>query len=357
MLPNTRTATNFVARPTRVVALVIALALTACGHSSSAVGIPARSLPGYRIVYRIEVHAPDVEVTRREVTVRRPDQSSDLTFADGGTTPISGFVSQGTRLYSIENGGVVDHGDRPSGSAPGDDRLGAVMSDLVRLKLARRVGTARVAGRPCVLYRLAGPLGDPIKPIKAGEHADECIDRAGLVLSERWELRGRLVRLTEAQQVDVATPAADAFQPPALPRHATPTGFTEVQSLPTTRAPATGLPYWVAASPPWGFRLLRRVRAATTAMTPDGPQIADLEYVDTYARGADVITVAHREQSLGSLPAGSEHVRAGRLGVGTVTFSSAGADLAFAAGKWVVTVEGPFDAEHLRVFAARLAPR
>lgn len=337
--------------------MLLGLALTACGHGAPAVGIPPRSLAGYRIVYRVEAHAPDVEITRREVTVRRPDESSDLTFPDGGTTPISGFVSQGTRLYSVENGGVVDHGDRPSGTAPGDDRLAAVVADLVRLKLARRVGTARVAGRPCVVYRLAGPLGDPIKPIAAEEHADECIDAAGLLLSERWELRGRLVRLTEAQQVDGATPTPDAFQPPALPRRATPTGFTEVQSLPTTRVPATGLPYWVAASPPWGFRLARRARAATTAMTPDGPQIADIVYVDTYVRGPDVITVSHREQSLGSLPAGSEHVRAGRLGVGVVTFSSAGADLAFAAGKWVVTVEGPFDVAHLRVFAGGLRLR
>lgn len=349
MQPNARTAASFAAG--------LSLVLAGCGPSVPAVNAPPRSLTGYRLVYRVETHAPDVQVTRREVAVLRPDSSSDLTYPDGGTDPTSGFVSKGTRLYSVEKGAIVDHGDRPSGSPPGDDRLGAVIADLVRLHLARRVGTARAAGRACVVYRLAGPVGDPVKPIAAGEHADECIDGSGLVLAERWELHGRLVRLTEAVQVDTQAPPAGAFEPPALPRHPTPTGFTDVTILPTSSTPKTGLPYWDSSSPPWGFRLVRRVRAATSAITPDGPQVSDIEYVDTYRRGPDVITVAHREQTLESRSEGSDHVRAGRLGRGTVTFGSGGADLAFAAGKWVVTVEGPFDVAHLRVFAGTLLPR
>ncbi|MBV8958041.1 MAG: hypothetical protein JO087_04670 [Actinobacteria bacterium] len=349
MLPNTRTVVN-------VLTLVIALALTACSHDAPRVVAPARSITGFRIVYRVETHAPDLQVTRREVTVHRPDQSSDLTYADGGTQPTSGFVGQGTRLYSVEAGALVDHGDRATGAPPGDYRLGPALPDLVRLHLARRMGTERVAGRTCIVYRLAGPIGDPIKPVAAGEHADECVDSQGLLLSERWELDGKLLRLTRAERVDTTVPSDAAFAPPDLPRRQVPIGFTVVDTLPTTKVPSTGQQYWLAPAPPWGFGLVKRVRAITSGQTPDGPQVSDVAYVDTYARGADVITVVHRDPSVEPVPKGFETLRAGRLGTGHVTFSTAGAAIAFAAGKWTVTVEGPLDVARVRAFAATLVP-
>ncbi|HZQ85132.1 MAG TPA: hypothetical protein VFA83_09860 [Acidimicrobiales bacterium] len=350
MLPNTRTVTNVLA--------AAALALTACGGGGAPpVEAPPHSVAGFRIVYRVETHAQAEEVTRREVTVRRPDDSSDLTYPDGSTQPASGFVSHGTRLYSVDGGALVDHGDRSSGAPPGDWRLAPALPDLARLALVRRVGTARVAGRPCVVYRFAGPVGDPIARAHAGEYADECVDGRGLLLSERWVLDGRVLRLTEATQVDTAGPADAAFVPPALPGHAIPIGFTAVETLSPTKLPSTGQPYWVAPAPPWGFRLARRVRAVTSGQSPDGPQISDVAYVDTYVRGSDAITVVHRDRTLARAPNGAERVHAGRLGTAQVTFSSAGASLAFTAGKWVVTVEGPFDIAHLRVFASDLEPR
>lgn len=350
MLPNTRTVTNVLA--------AAALALTACGGGGAKpVAAPPRPIAGYRIVYRVETHAQGEEATRREVTVRRPDESSDLTFPDGGAQPMSGFVSQGTRLVSIDGGALVDHGDRASGAPPGDWRLAPALPDLVRLGLARRVGTARVAGRPCVTFRFAGPVGDPIARPHAGEYADECVDGRGLLLSERWVLNGRLLRLTQAEYVDTAVPADASFVPPALAGHPIPIGFTAVEPLSLARVPSTGQPYWVAPAPPWGFRLVRRVRAVTSGQSPDGPQISDVAYVDTYVRGPEAITVVHRDRTLAPAPSGAEQVRAGRLGTGQVTFSSAGASLAFTAGKWVVTVEGPLDVAHLALFAGKLVPR
>ena len=53
-----------------------------------------------------------------------------------------------------------------------------------------------MAGRSCDVYRFGQPLGDPIQKPKAGEYADLCIDRVGLVLSERWFLKGKLLRDT-----------------------------------------------------------------------------------------------------------------------------------------------------------------
>ena len=314
------------------------------------------SIRGYRVVYRVETHAQGTEVTQRQVEVRRPLDSRDVTSPATGGSPTSGFVSVGTRLYQLTGAMVLDDGDRVAAVAPGDYRLRPILADLLRLRLARRVGAERVAGRPCTVYRLGQPLEEPIRPRKAGQYADVCVDGSGIVLAERWFLHGGLLRDTRAEQVDETAPPDTAFVTPPGNVKTNPTAFSTLQTLPLSAVPDTGLPYWTATAP-WGFHLARRTRQVTTSMAGDTPQVVDISYVDSYMRGVDVIEVVHREASIaGAGGAGVERMGAGRIGTGAVTLSSSGASIAFDVGKWVVTVSGPVDVAHLRAFSERLRP-
>ena len=340
--------------------LVIGVVVFSLGRNRGpgSVSAPPRSIAGFHVVYRIEIHAQGTEVTRREIDVRRPFDSRDLTYAENGTAPVSGFVSAGTRLYGVNGASVLDYGDRVAASAPGDYRFLPILHDLVRLHLAKKAAAGRVAGRTCDVYRFGQPLGDPIQREKAGEYANLCIDRVGLVLSERWYLKGKLLRDMRAVSVEAQVPPESTFAVPSGPVTPNPTDVGVVQPLPLSKVPSTGLPYWVAPAPPWGFALTGRSRVVTTNSAGGAPEVTDIAYIDSYTRGSDVIEVVHRELSAAGPPGdGSERVDTDRLGAGVVSLSGAGASIAFEAGKWVVTVRGPFDVVHLRAFSEGLRQR
>ncbi|HVV36579.1 MAG TPA: hypothetical protein VHC63_08250 [Acidimicrobiales bacterium] len=345
--------------PGRVVAVVLAaaLALLVVRHERSqdtALNAPAASLAGFSVEYRVETRAGGTRTETRNVQVRRPFDGRDASFDPTLSLGNSAFVSNGRHLYSQTGTSALDYGER-IGAPPGDYRLEAIAGDLVRLGLARARGTRTVAGRVCRVYRTGAPLGDPFKGATAKEYADLCVGKDGLLLAERWYLNGKLLRDTEATSVDTSVPGDAAFAPPVGDLTANPTSFGAVKELSLTKPPNTGLPYWTARRPPWGFALRSRARTITSSTTSGSPQVTDIAYVDTYQRGHDAITVTHRELSAaGAPPRGVEQVDAGALGAGQVTLTTSGAAIAFRAGKWVVTVQGPFDVAHLRFFAASL---
>ena len=347
-------------RSRRLVVLAVAVAMVAlgaCDDGSSRASLPALrpSLEGYRIDYRVEVHAQGTETSERHVQVRRPFDGRDASFNPARTLGSTVLVSNGRHLYGSNGPSVLDYGER-IGTPPGDYRLQPIVADLVRLHLFDKLSRARtVAGRACTVYRTGAPLGDPFKAPRTTEYVDECVDRDGLLLAERWYLHGKLLRDTEATHVDTTVPGDDAFAPPEGDLQRNPTSFGVVEELTRTRPPKTGLPYWVAPRPPFGFALTSRVRAVSTSATTGAAQVTDLAYIDTYIRGHDAITVTHREVGAARAPArGVATVHAGALGAGSVTLSTSGASIAFTADKVVVTVQGPVDIAHLRVFAAAL---
>ena len=63
----------------RVLLLVLIIGVVALSlgrnRGGGSLAAPARSIAGFHVVYRIEVHAQGTEVTRREVDVRRPFDS------------------------------------------------------------------------------------------------------------------------------------------------------------------------------------------------------------------------------------------------------------------------------------------
>lgn len=342
-------------------ALAAALALVAPACSSSDDKTPALPPPppptqlGYRIVYDTVVRAGDALASRRELSVRRPYVSSDLTFATGATAPDGGLVAPETKQYAVQSDKVLDFGGRALGAPPNDFRVDRVLADLRRLRLVRAVGGRKtVAGQTCRTWRFGAPLGDPITPIGSEEYTDLCIDRRGHILSERWIREGKLLREMTAVSVDNDAPPADRFQPPPGPIQQSPLQYGILEPLPKTKNPVPDKAYWRAARPPWNFRLVSRARVSTTTVGAGGRQLADLAYVDTYVRGRDAIQVTHREAAP---PTDTmETVTAGGLGAGGVTVTLTGVSIIFRPPGWTVTVSGPLDVARLRAFAATLNP-
>jgi hypothetical protein len=285
--------------------------------------------------------------------VQRPFASSDLTFAADSTAPNGGTVATTTGFFVLQTDGVLDFGQRAAGAPPSDYRVTRLLADLRRLHLATPLGSARIAGRPCRTYRFGSPLGDPLVPIGPDEHADLCIDASGLVLSERWERQGQVLR--EATATSVEDTGVPPVAPPEGARRPSPLQYGQVEGLARDNRPAVDLPYSDSSRPPSGFPLVLRERLASTGQTAAGPQVSDLAYVDTYVRGTDAIQVTHREQGAETAP-GIEGVQAGRLGRGRVTVSLTGTSIVFAPPHWSLTVSGPLDVARLTAFAATLRP-
>ena len=171
----------------------------------------------YAVVYRLEEHGTQLwEVLR----VDRPFSGSDLFYATAGAPaagdqPRSGSISTATGLYAVSSQGVELVSGRQPGPPSGDEYLGQELADLTGRGLARSERqTATVAGRPCAVYRFAGPPAGPVPKLGSGDHDDLCLDAAGLVLREVWTYHGQVVERRTAREVQTA---AKAIQDPKLP--------------------------------------------------------------------------------------------------------------------------------------------
>src|SRR5207237_1403875 len=109
-------------------------------------------------------------------------------------------------------------------------------------------------------------------------------------------------------EVDTAAPPASEFATVTASSDSQIPLTQVVEPLPLESTPAIGTRYWVAAPPPWGFRLTHRSRSLSVSQITGAPQVDALTYIDTYERGPDVITVERRQERGGS-PARSEAAR------------------------------------------------
>jgi hypothetical protein len=207
-----------------VMAGAAALGITALSCSASGHSAPVRTtLPtSYVVVYRVaqnDVH--DWEV----LSMRRPFAGSGLVYdtaaAPGrGDRAVSGSISTGEALYTVETGTVRLVSGRQPGPASGDQYLAVELDDLMARKLAADTGQDRtVAGRACRVYRFAEPPSGPVLALTGGaDHDDLCLDQAGLVLSERWTYHGSVVLERTATAVRTSNgdlPAGPDPEPPS----------------------------------------------------------------------------------------------------------------------------------------------
>jgi len=173
---------------------------------------PAVAAPtAYRITYEVvENGLPRVE----EWTVRRPYESLVLSTRDGQVltgTSTSREVLQ--TLLSDDRGWLPVQPELHR--AAYDQHPAAAVAAMEVLGLVERGGQGQYLGRPCTVWRTGQPLsaGAPTPPSEE-ESTEFCLDDAGLVLHERWQIGGSVVvertvtALELEPEVDPAT-----FQP------------------------------------------------------------------------------------------------------------------------------------------------
>jgi hypothetical protein len=149
-----------------------------------------------------------------------------------------------------------------------------------------------VNGRSCQVYRAGGPVsaGD-ITPYKAGagEYADVCVDRHGLVLEEAWTSKAKLIRRRVAVRLAVNVSFDDEeFRIPIPSSAASLQG--RVQRVQTTA------PIWGPTRIPSGYRSLGRYAVAVPSIAipqspggAPGPSISSISEV--FVNGPDLLVV------------------------------------------------------------------
>jgi hypothetical protein len=152
---------------------------------------PAVDAPlAYRITYEVvENGLPRVE----EWTVRRPYESLVLSRRDD--TLLSGTSTSRALLQtyvSAQDGWLPVQPELHR--AAFDQHPAAAVAAMEVLGLVERAGTEEHLGRTCSVYRTGQPpsAGEPTAPGDE-ERTDVCIDDAGLVLHEVWEIGGSVV--------------------------------------------------------------------------------------------------------------------------------------------------------------------
>jgi hypothetical protein len=210
-------------RPVFLVAAAVTLigGLVSCSsgsHSPPAITALPRS---YVVTYRVlQNGAQHWEV----LTVHRPFDGSDLTYDTpqaprASEPPAAGNISTDLALFAVEGTSVRTVSGRQPGPASGDQYLAPELVDLVARKLAADTGKDQtVAGRFCRIYRFLEPPSGPVKPLGGGsDHDDLCLDRSGLLLSERWTYHGGVVLERTATTVRTSDGELSAGVEPPTP--------------------------------------------------------------------------------------------------------------------------------------------
>jgi hypothetical protein len=180
---------------------------------------PAVEAPAtYRITYDVvENGLPRVE----EWTVRRPYESLVLSTRDGAV--LTGTATSRARLQhflSDEQGWLPIQPELHR--AAFDQHPAAAIAAMEAVGLAERQGEDEHLDRPCTVYRTGQPTsaGPPTAP-SDDEHTEICIDGAGLVLHERWEIGGSVVVERTATALEVDPAIDDAVFEPGPPAEGT----------------------------------------------------------------------------------------------------------------------------------------
>ena len=290
-------------------------------------GLPVeieRDPAAYRIDYRVESRGGERTVfTSDRVTVRRPFErrleSYDGARPRGRVRSIE--IVTFDRLFSRSSGSNPAVLARSPG--PADLRLPTLIPEALRDGLVERRERRLVAGRPCQVYRSAALLTSlPLSPLGDDEHADTCVDEAGLMLEEVLVVREKVLLRRVATAVDEdGAPSDDLFAvegnaiPPQL-------GGGAVQPVTTDSRPP-GQPYWQLDAAPAGFTHRGRYAVAEAAAAREegvpGAPTRRLTYIaDVYVRGTDVVVVDQGGSSDGTAPFPDPGADAATLELGDV---------------------------------------
>lgn len=248
-------------------------------------------LSAYRMTYEVvENGLPRVE----EWTVRRPYESLVLSTRDG--VLLSGTSTSRARLQNFlsnEDGWLPIQPELHR--AAFDQHAAAAVGAMEVLGLVERRGEEEHLGRACTVWRTgqAPSAGAPTRPTDDA-HTDVCIDGAGLVLHERWEIGGNVVLERTATALELE-PAVDpaVFDPGPVVRDAEAlTAAFSTIAVPADEETLARLQTDVAVPDGYGYDGAVFRGAGGGPGGGGGGSPASAETVRFYSRGADLLEVA-----------------------------------------------------------------
>ena len=251
----------------------------------------------YELTYRIERYDPDkVQVSQDKLSVRRPFDGRVVSSIDGKQTG-----DRASRFGTL----VLTTGEgprtlvSPPSPATSDLRLATSMPDAVADEYVQVRERRRVLGQVCQVYRAGSTVASgTLVPVNttAGEHADFCVDRQGLLLEEVWVKDGlplqrrvatkRVVGPTLADELFTLGTQEEAFsmeQGNGFIREVDPASAFEgtVYRLTTPPEGATYLGRFVVQPP-----TLSPFRSPLESPTEKREQVS---MIDVWRKGADVL--------------------------------------------------------------------
>jgi hypothetical protein len=312
----------------------------------------------YQVVYRVEQAQGDQMQTSFEVlTFNGPFNVSDLTYTrppSSGAPPTTGSVSTFSAQYELESGRLKETSPQGPALGGGAQALGVELSDLVARHLAIPLDTTMVvAERRCEVVRFSGPPAGPITPFGGADHDDLCIDSSGLVLSEAWTYKGRVIRRKTALEVSLAPGALHVVGPPPVSSAVPLPPADEVVGVVTAPKEKSFL---TPPIPPPGFSSDPEVGVAQA--DPLNPMLAENSYLEwAFSRGGDLVTVdagtGAKPWTAGDTPA--RPLKLAGLGQAQSALTSNGPEIriALSDNRWVL-VDGTIPLAELASYASGL---
>jgi hypothetical protein len=182
-------------RPFRLLLLLL-LAAPACTSSASP---RAPASTSQRIVYLVKDSTGSSPQTTTVVTdIAPPYRARTVTHSGSSVDAASagGFAWDEGGVYTISPDGSSAQTEYVGPGFPGPfSRLDVALPVARRQHLVTRLGDGRVGGRACARWLSRLPLdGAPFAPAAGGDRTESCVDPAGRLLSDTWQVAGKVVR-------------------------------------------------------------------------------------------------------------------------------------------------------------------
>ena len=320
----------------RVLFAVLSLLPTMTGCSGNSVP-NAQVARSERIVYLVVDSTTHPAQTSTVVTdIAAPYRARTVTYRGNGADgqSVGGFGWDQAGVYTIDPDGSAAQSEYVGPGFPGPySRLDLALPVAERQGLAQALGSGQVGGRSCSRWLSELPLdGAPFSAATPVDRTESCVDSAGRLLSDVWQVSGKLVRTRTATTVESGPSLAGRALFGGRPPTPLPTQGSAYVVRPSTADELAGLLQVPEPTGPAGLR----ADSASAVLDLDGAR-------QGFAREAAVLTwtgpaqlaVLRLERDL--QPSGGRTVRGARvnlgpLGIGRLEPVLAGLRL---------TVEGP----------------
>ncbi len=336
---------------------LLCLGLVACDSGSKTPPAPkvaaaavARA-SAFRVIYKVtDTAGPETQISTDVIQVAEP-WNGLLEHRDGpppGTTVLSSTVQNERFAFNAAQGSTGFATRRipgPLTTAPSPEALEAAAA----AGLVERAADSTVVGEPCTgwTYKAANEV---LAKGTADQHVEACVTGDGLPLREAITLRGRVVRVSEAIQVDRNPPVTpDPFLTGRDPGTEGDKALLETEQQ-VTEGARSGKAI-VSVTAPEGFRVSRQVTVDRQA----GENSAPIKlYVQAFEQGADLVTT-EQVTTPGSPPWSTDEGQAVDLGgkrTGRIVYRTGWAEVRVTLGDKSVRVTSPRPALALAVARA-----